>query len=102
MKIILNFFVYPYSRALSAISAGFELLLLSEILRALVLTMLVNQKIVLYLFINDSLRSCLCVLSSERELEILDELGMNKTIPATSNTSTQGPIPVIKKRRPTL
>ena len=59
--------------------------------------MLVNQKIVLYLFINDSLRSCLCVLSSEREIEILDELGMNKTIPATANTSTQGPVPVIKK-----
>ena len=59
--------------------------------------MLVNQKIVLYLFINDSLRSCLCVLSSERKIEILDELGMNKTIPATANTSTQGPIPVIKK-----
>ena len=59
--------------------------------------MLVNQKIVLYLFINDSLRSCLCVLSSEREIEIFDELGMNKTIPATANTSTQGPIPVTKK-----
>ena len=60
-------------------------------------TMLVNQKIVLYLFINDSLRSCLCVLYSEREIEILEELGLKKTIPATANTSTQGPIPVTKK-----
>ena len=32
-------------------------------LRALFFTTLVIQKIVLYLFINDSLRSCLCVLS---------------------------------------
>ena len=62
--------------------------------------MLVNQKIVLYLFINDSLRSCLCVLSSEREIEILEELGLKKTIPATANTSTQGPIPVTKKDDP--
>ena len=38
--------------------------------------------------------------SSEREIEILDKLGMNKTIPATANTSTQGPIPVTKKDDP--
>ena len=30
VKIILNFFMYPYSRALSAIIAGFELLLPSK------------------------------------------------------------------------